>query len=77
MIPPMSALRVELFHDDEAGNWHYHVPALPINGGGIATREEAEQDCLTAVSFAIQGDPRDYETDAETITLDVSVAPAA
>ena len=53
MIPPMSALRVELFHDDEAGNWHYHVPALPINGGGTATREEAEQDCLTAVSFAI------------------------
>ena len=73
----MSALRVELFHDDEAGNWHYRVPALPINGGGTATREEAEQDCLTAVSFAIQGDPRDYETDAETITLNVSVAPAA
>jgi hypothetical protein len=73
----MSTLRVELFHDDEAGNWHYRVPALRINGGGSATREEAEQDCLAAINFALQGDPRDYGTGAETIILDVSVAPAA
>jgi len=66
-----------LFHDDEAGNWHYRVPALHINGGGTATREEAEQDCLAAINFALHGDPRDYDTDAETITLDVSIAPAA
>ena len=26
----MSALRVELFFDQEAGNWHYRVPALHI-----------------------------------------------
>ncbi len=73
----MSTLRVELFHDVEAGNWHYRVPALHINGGGTATREEAERDCLAAINFALQGDPRDYDTDAETITLDVSIAPAA
>ena len=73
----MSTLRVELFHDDEAGNWHYRVPALHINGGGTATREQAEQVCLAAISFALQGDPRDYDIGAETITLDVSVAPAA
>ena len=30
-----------------------------------------------AINFALQGDPRDYDTGAETITLDVSVAPAA
>ena len=30
-----------------------------------------------ARGIALQGDPRDYDTDAETITLDVSVAPAA
>ena len=54
----MSTLRVELFHDDEAGNWHYRVPALHINGGGTTTREEAEQDCLVAINFALQGDPR-------------------
>jgi hypothetical protein len=28
----MSELRVELFLDEEAGNWHYRVPALHING---------------------------------------------
>jgi hypothetical protein len=73
----MSALRVELFYDDEAGNWHYRVPALHINGGGAPTRAEAERECVSAIAFALEGDPRDYDADAETITLDVSVAPAA
>jgi hypothetical protein len=73
----MSLLRVEPFHDDEADNWHYRVPALHINGGGTATREEAARDSLAAINFALQGDPRDYDTNAETISLDVTVAPAA
>ena len=73
----MSMLRVELFHDSEAGNWHYRVPALHINGGGTQTREEAERDCLAAIAFALQGDPRDHDPDAETVTFDVTVAPAA
>jgi hypothetical protein len=73
----MSALRVELFFDEEAGNWHYRVPALHINGGGTPTREDAERDCLSAIAFALEGDPRDYDTDAETLAFDVNVAPAA
>lgn len=73
----MSALRVELFYDDEAGNWHYRVPALHINGGGAATREDAERDCIAAIMFALQGDPRDYDPDADTVTFEVNVAPAA
>jgi hypothetical protein len=72
-----SVLRVELFFDEEAGNWHYRVPALYINGGGTSTPEDAERDALSAVAFALEGDPRDYDTDAETLTLDVNVAPAA
>ena len=72
-----SVLRVELFFDEEAGNWHYRVPALHINGGGTPTREDAERDCLSSIAFALEGDPRDYDTDAETLTLDVHVAPAA
>ena len=44
-----SVLRVELFFDEEAGNWHYRVPALHINGGGTATREDAERDALSAI----------------------------
>lgn len=73
----MSALRVELFWDEEASNWHFRVPALHINGGGTATRADAELECLSAIAFALEGDPRDYDSAAETVTLDVSVAPAA
>lgn len=73
----MSALRVELFFDDEADNWHYRVPALHINGGGTSIREDAERDALAAIAFALEGDPRDYDPDAETLTFDVNVAPAA
>jgi hypothetical protein len=73
----MSALRVELFHDDEAGNWHYRVPALHINGGGTATREDAERECLDAIGFALEGDPGDYDAEAEAVTFNVSVATAA
>jgi hypothetical protein len=72
----MSALRVELSFDEEAGNGHYRVPALYINGGGTSSREDAEQECLSAIAFALEGDPRDYDTDAETATFDVNVAPA-
>ncbi len=73
----MTMLRVELLFDDEAGNWHYRVPALHINGGGTATRADAEQECLSAIAFALEGDPADYDPAAETVTLDVRVAPAA
>jgi hypothetical protein len=50
---------------------------LHVNGAGTPTREEAERDCLSAIAFALEGDPRDYDTDAETLTLDVNGAPAA
>jgi hypothetical protein len=48
-----------------------------INGGGVPTREEAKRDCLAAINFALQGDPRDHDPSAEALTLDVTVAPAA
>jgi hypothetical protein len=35
--------RVELFFDEESSNWHYRVPALHINGGGMASRADAER----------------------------------
>jgi hypothetical protein len=73
----MSLMRVELFYDEEAGNWHYRVPALHINGGGTPTRAEAEQECLSAIAFALEGNPEDYDPAAETVTLNVKVAPAA
>jgi hypothetical protein len=73
----MSTLRVELFWDEEAGNWHYRVSALHINGGGTATREDAERKSLSAIAFALEGDPREFDPSAQAVTLDVRVAPAA
>jgi len=70
-------LRAEFYWDDEAENWHYRVPALHLTGGGTSLREEAERDCIEAISFALQGDPSEYDPDAVAITFDVSVAPAA
>lgn len=60
-----------------ANTWHYRVPALHINGGGGATREDAERQCMDAISFALEGDPREYESDSQAVALEVSVAPAA
>lgn len=73
----VSALRVELFFDDEARNWHYRVPALHINGGGSPFRADAERDCLEAIAFALEGDPCEFDPDSEAVTLEVNVAPAA
>jgi hypothetical protein len=72
-----TALRAEFFYDDEAHNWHYRVPALHINGGGTETREEAESECMSAIAFALEGDPHEYDGSAEAVTFDVSVSPAA
>ena len=72
-----TTLRIELFRDDEAQNWHFRVPALHINGGGTATREEAERECMDAIDFALRGDPSDYDSSAEALTFSVSVVPAA
>jgi hypothetical protein len=70
-------LRAEFFFDDEASTWHYRVPALRINGGGTATREDAQSECLAAIAFALEGNPSDYDSDTQAIALEVSVAPAA
>jgi hypothetical protein len=71
--------RIWAYHDgdEEAGNWHYRVPTLHISGGGTSTREDAERKCLSAIAFALEGDPQDYDADAESLTFDASVAPAA
>ncbi len=70
-------LRAEFFFDDEANTWHYRVPALHINGGGLPTREDAQRECMDAIEFASEGDPSDYDSDTQAIALAVSVTPAA
>jgi hypothetical protein len=72
-----TSLRAEFFWDDESRNWHYRVPALQIIGGGTTSRDDAEKECLDAISYALEGNPSDFDSDATAITLTVSVAPAA
>jgi hypothetical protein len=41
----MSTLRVELFHDDEAGNWHYREPPCKST---VAAPQPADKPSRTA-----------------------------
>ena len=50
--------------------------ARRINGGGTATRAEAEQECRAAIAFA-HLDLDDAGPDAETIRFELSVGPGA
>lgn len=53
------------------------VPALHINGGGTATQEDAQRECLDTIAFALEGDPNEYDSATHAIALEVSVAPTA
>jgi hypothetical protein len=44
---------------------------------GATHGQGTERDCLSAIAFASEGDPRDYDADADVLTFDVNVAPAA
>jgi hypothetical protein len=39
--------------------------------------KDAEQDCLSAIAFALEGNPADFDPSAEALALDVRVAPPA
>jgi hypothetical protein len=52
------------------------VPALHINGGGNATHEDAQRECMDAIEFVLEGDPSDYDSDTQAIALEVSGVPA-
>ncbi|MDN5930321.1 MAG: hypothetical protein L0I24_04550 [Pseudonocardia sp.] len=72
-----TTLRAEFYFDDEANNWHFRVPALHIIGGGTPSRSDAERECLQAIAFALEGDPTEFDDEAQPVELDVSVVPAA
>ena len=45
--------------------------------GCTGWRYVAGELAAAGIAFALEGDPRDYDPAAETVTLDVSIAPAA
>jgi hypothetical protein len=63
---------VRIYFDDEARNWHFHVPELHIVGGGQRTHDEARQAAAAAIAFALESMP-DAEDGDQFEYLDVAV----
>ncbi len=58
---------MRIYFDEEAQNWHFHVPELHIVGGGQRTHDEARQAAAEAIAFVLEserggedGDPFEY-----------------
>lgn len=73
----MMKLKVELFQDEETGQWGYDVPALNIIGTGCLTREDAEKYALEAIEFALEAEDDEPPEGAEVITYEVQIAKAS
>jgi predicted RNase H-like HicB family nuclease len=70
-------LRVDYYYDPESKNWGFAVPSLRIVGGAD-TREEAEQEAIEAVEFALEGVEEPVPEDTELGYLEVTISrPAA
>ncbi len=48
---------LRVYFDDEAMNWHFHVPELHIVGGGQGSHDEALQAAAEAIAFALESGP--------------------
>ena len=54
---------VRIYFDDQARNWHFHVPELHIVGGGQRTHDEAREAAAEAIAFALEFEPEPDATD--------------
>ncbi|MGI9007619.1 MAG: hypothetical protein ACR2FU_15715 [Streptosporangiaceae bacterium] len=59
-----------------AGVWR-DDPAPIVLVKGDQQRELAERDCLSAVAFALDGDPEHHDPSAEAVTLKITITSAA
>jgi predicted RNase H-like HicB family nuclease len=48
---------VRVYFDEEAQNWHFHVPELHIVGGGQTTHDDALKAAAEAIAFALESEP--------------------
>jgi predicted RNase H-like HicB family nuclease len=46
-------MRIEYIYDDEAGSWHFAVPALHIVGGG-PSKDDARARAREAIKVALE-----------------------
>lgn len=68
----LARIPVHITYDDEAQNWHFHVPELHVVGGGQRTHDEARLAAAEAVAFALESQP-DVDEDGPFEYLDVAV----
>ena len=70
-------LAMEIFFDEEAGQWGYSVPALSIVGTGCKSKEEAHRLGYQAIEAGLEAGREDSSSDdAEFVMFDVEVRPA-
>lgn len=57
-------LAIELYRDDEVGQWGYSVPTLSIVGTGCRNRDAAEAGAIDAIRVALEspGSPRPVDS---------------
>jgi predicted RNase H-like HicB family nuclease len=51
------SMETRIYYDDEAHNWHFHVPDLHIVGGGQRTYDEASAAAAEAIAFTLESLP--------------------
>lgn len=69
-------LAMEVFPDEETGQWGYAVPALSIIGTGCSTKEEARRLGYEAITAALDEIPRP-SPGTEVVLFHVELTPAA
>jgi hypothetical protein len=69
-------LAMEIFLDEEAGQWGYAVPALSIVGTGCRSKEEARRLGYEAIGKVLEAQPQTASRGAEIIMFDVEVTSA-
>jgi predicted RNase H-like HicB family nuclease len=72
LMVAQARIPVRIYFDDEARNWHFHVPELHIVGGGQRTHDEARQAAAEAIAFALESEPAAEEGE-QFEYLDVAV----
>lgn len=70
-------LAMELFPDEETGQWGYAVPALSLVGTGCRDRDEARRLGLEAIQAALDVDSQGRSPGAEVVLFEVELRPTA